>query len=37
VRTVVFTVDGERTAVPVPNGRPQRVLRMNDYRTVLKR
>jgi spore germination protein GerM len=37
VRTVVFTVDGERTSVPGPNGKPQRVLRMSDYRDLMKR
>lgn len=36
VRSVVFTVDGDRTAVPVPDGRPRTVLRMSDYRSVLR-
>ena len=40
VRTVVFTVDGTRTSVPVPSARGSgretvRVVRESDYRTVL--
>jgi spore germination protein GerM len=38
VRTVVFTIDGSRTEVPVPDPKqkPQRVLTMRDYRSVLR-
>jgi hypothetical protein len=37
VRTVVFSVDGSPTDVSVPDAKkPQRVLTMRDYRTVLR-
>ncbi len=36
VRTVVFSVDGVRTSVPLPGGRGDAsVVRLSDYRTVL--
>ena len=37
VSTVVFTIDGTRTAVPVPDQKkPQRVVTMSDYRSSLQ-
>ena len=37
VRTVVFSIDGTPTEVSVPDAKkPQRVLRMRDYRSVLR-
>jgi hypothetical protein len=37
VRTVVFSIDGSPTEVSVPDARkPQRVLTMRDYRSVLR-
>ena len=37
VVSVRFTIDGERTAVPVPDKRrPQRIVTLDDYRSVLR-
>jgi hypothetical protein len=38
VQQVLFTIDGTRTAVPVPDAKkPQRVVTMADYRRALRR
>lgn len=38
VVSVRFSIDGDRTAVPVPDERkPQRIVTLSDYRSVLRR